>query len=113
MCCRNEKPEEDLPGTDFESDVEDKVANHLDVVTGHDLRMIQFRLSVTDCKTHHLLRSVGSSFREVECSSNISSADEALGPVVGHKRGVAASLILGKNLKRKSERADGSSKSNN
>jgi hypothetical protein len=28
-----------LPGTDFKSDVEDKIANHLDIVTGHDLGM--------------------------------------------------------------------------
>ena len=74
-------------GSDFESNIEDEVANHLDIVTGHD----------------HLLSSIGGTLREGQGDGDISSSDEALGPVVGHERSVATTFFLGQNLAPKSQ----------
>ena len=73
--------------SDFESNIEDEVANHLDIVTGHN----------------HLLGSIGGTLRESQGDGDISSSDEALGSVVGHERSVATTFFLGQDLRANSQ----------
>lgn len=84
--------------SDFESDVEDETADHLDVVTGHDLGNVNNKSMQESQDKYHLFSGVGGAFRESQSSGDISSTDEALGPVVLHEGSVTTSLILGENL---------------
>jgi hypothetical protein len=69
-------------GSNFESDVEDEVTNHLDVVTRHD----------------HFLSSILNTLGPCKSNSDISSTDEALRPVVLHEGSVTAAFFLGQDL---------------
>lgn len=69
--------------SNLEGNVEDEVANHLDVVTGHD----------------HLLNGILSTLGPGKSDGDISSADEALGPVVLHEGSVTTTFLLGQNLR--------------
>lgn len=67
---------------DISSAVEEELADHLDVVTGHN----------------HAGLSVLSALGPRELHADVRSAQENLRLVVGSERSVAATLILGENL---------------
>lgn len=68
--------------SDLGSSIVDKIANHLDIVTGHD----------------HLLGSVSGTFWPFEGNGNISCAQEELRTIVFHERSVSTTLLLGEDL---------------
>ena len=71
------------PCSDLSSGLVDEIANHLDVVTGHD----------------HLLSSVWSTLWPVEANSDIGRAQEELRAVVVHERCVSTTLLLSEDLR--------------
>jgi len=84
--------------SNFESDIKDESADHLDVVTGHDLGNVNNKSTKELQSKYHLFSGVRGALRESQSSGNISSTDEALGPVVLHEGSVTTSFILGENL---------------
>jgi hypothetical protein len=71
--------------SDLGSDIVDKIANHLDVVTRHD----------------HLLSSVGGTFWPVKTSCDIGCAQEELRAIVVHERSVSTTLLLSEDLRKR------------
>ena len=68
--------------SDLGGSLVDEIANHLDVVSGHD----------------HLLGSVRGALWPVKADGNICCTQEELRAIVVHKRSVSTTLLLGEDL---------------
>jgi len=79
------------PRSNLGSSIVDKIANHLDIVTGHD----------------HLLSSLSGTLWPFEGNGNISCAQENLRTIVFHERSVSTTLLLGEDLEVRNVRTTG------
>ena len=70
------------PRSDLCGSLVDEIANHLDVVTGHN----------------HLLSSVRGTLWPVKGDSDIGCTQEELGAIVFHERSVSTAFFLGEDL---------------